>query len=44
VKKYYRREESVELRPAHSGMAPILVQQGNLQIQGKVVGVMRQYK
>jgi repressor LexA len=44
VKKYYRREESVELRPAHSGMAPILVQQGDLQIQGKVVGVMRQYK
>ena len=44
VKKYYRREETVELRPAHSGMAPILVQQGDLQIQGKVVGVMRQYK
>jgi len=44
VKKYYRKEESVELRPAHSGMAPILVQQGDLQIQGKVVGVMRQYK
>jgi repressor LexA len=44
VKKYYRKEESVELRPAHSGMAPILVHQGDLQIQGKVVGVMRQYK
>ena len=44
VKKYYRREETVELRPAHSGMAPILVHQGDLQIQGKVVGVMRQYK
>ena len=44
VKKYYRMEETVELRPAHSGMAPILVQQGDLQIQGKVVGVMRQYK
>jgi repressor LexA len=44
VKKYYRMEETVELRPAHSGMAPILVHQGDLQIQGKVVGVMRQYK
>jgi len=44
VKKYYRMEETVELRPAHSGMAPILVQQGDLRIQGKVVGVMRQYK
>jgi repressor LexA len=44
VKKYYRRDEGVELRPAHSGMAPIFVQQGDLRIQGKVVGVMRQYK
>jgi len=44
VKKYYRRDAGVELRPAHSGMTPILVQQGDLQIQGKVVGVMRQYK
>jgi repressor LexA len=44
VKKYYRRKEGVELRPAHSGMTPIRVQQGDLQIQGKVVGVMRQYK
>jgi repressor LexA len=44
VKKYYPMEDGVELRPAHSGMAPILVQQGDLQIQGKVVGVMRQYK
>ena len=44
VKKYYQRDDSVELRPAHAGMAPILVHRGDLQIQGKVVGVMRQYK
>jgi len=44
VKKYHPREDGVELRPAHSGMAPILVQHGDLQIQGKVIGVMRQYK
>jgi len=44
VKKYYQRGDGVELRPAHSGMASILVHQGDLQIQGKVVGVMRQYK
>jgi len=44
VKKYYQRDDGVELRPAHSGMAPILVHQGDLRIQGKVVGVMRQYK
>jgi len=44
VKKYYQRDDSVELRPAHSGMAPILLHRGDLQIQGKVIGVMRQYK
>jgi repressor LexA len=44
VKRYYRRPDSVELRPAHSGMEPILVSEGDLRIQGKVVGVMRQYK
>jgi len=44
VKKYYQKDDGVELRPAHSGMAPILVHHGDLQIQGKVVGIMRQYK
>jgi repressor LexA len=44
VKRYYRRSDSVELRPAHSGMEPILVSEGELRIQGKVVGVMRHYK
>jgi repressor LexA len=44
VKKYYRREDRVELRPAHAQMEPIIVREGDLQIQGKVVGVMRQYK
>jgi len=44
VKRYYPRFDSVELRPAHSGMEPILVSEGDLQIQGKVVGVMRHYK
>jgi repressor LexA len=44
VKRYYRRSDSVELRPAHSGMEPIFVSEGDLQIQGKVVGVMRHYK
>jgi len=44
VKRYYRRHDSVELRPANSGMKPILVSEGDLRIQGKVVGVMRHYK
>src|SRR3989339_743322 len=43
VKKYYRKKTHVELRPAHGGMAPIIVKT-DLRIQGKVVGVIRKYK
>ena len=44
VKKYYRNKDHVELRPAHADMEPIIVQEGDLHIQGKVVGVIRHYK
>lgn len=44
VKKYYRRKNHIELRPAHKGMESIRVKEGDLQIQGKVVGVVRHYK
>jgi repressor LexA len=44
VKKYYRRRDHVELRPAHAGMQPIIAREGDLRIEGKVVGVIRQYK
>ncbi len=44
VKKYYKRENHVELRPAHTGMESIVVREGDLHIEGRVVGVMRHYK
>ena len=44
VKKYYKRKGHVELRPAHTGMEPILIEEGELRIEGKVVGVLRYYK
>ncbi|HBF42654.1 MAG TPA: repressor LexA [Desulfobacteraceae bacterium] len=44
VKKYYQRNGHVELRPAHTGMESIWIKEGDLQIEGKVVGVMRYYK
>lgn len=44
VKKYYKRKRSVELRPAHEGMKPIIVREGDLRIEGRVVGVMRHYR
>jgi len=44
VKKYYQREGRVELRPAHTGMKPLFIREGDLRIEGRVVGVMRHYK
>ncbi len=41
VKKFYKRKGHIKLQPAHTGMKPIRVKKGDLQIQGKVVGVMR---
>ena len=44
VKKYYKLENYVELRPAHTDMEPIIVKEGDLRIEGRVVGVIRHYK
>lgn len=44
VKRYYHQGSHVELRPAHRGMASIRVREGDLHIEGKVVGVMRYYR
>ena len=44
IKKYFRRKNHVELRPAHRGMESIRIKEEGLQIQGKVVGVMRDYR
>ncbi len=43
VKRYYVREDHVELRPAHKGMVSIKVADEDLRIQGRVVGIMRYY-
>ena len=44
VKKYYKQENYVELRPSHAGMESILIKEGDLRIEGRVVGIMRHYK
>jgi len=44
VKKYYRKNKQVELRPAHKGMESFWFSEGDLSIEGKVVGVLRYYK
>ena len=44
VKKYYQREGHIELRPAHADMDPLIINEGDLRIEGRVVGIMRHYK
>jgi repressor LexA len=44
VKKYYKQKNYVELRPSHADMESILIKEGDLRIEGRVVGVMRHYK
>jgi len=43
LKKYYRDKDRVRLQPANEKYEPIYVEPARLQIQGIVVGVIRQY-
>lgn len=43
IKQYYRRGARVELRPANPRMSAIMVDEGDLQIQGIVVGLIRKF-
>lgn len=44
LKRYYAEPDGhVRLQPANAKMAPILVDPANLQIQGRVLAVMRKY-
>jgi len=44
LKRYYKHKDHVELRPAHKGMESILVRDGDLRLEGRVVGVLRHYR
>jgi repressor LexA len=44
LKRYYLEPDGrIRLQPANATMAPIFVNQSNLQIQGRVLAVMRKY-
>ncbi len=44
LKRYYLEPDGrVRLQPANAAMGPIFVNQANLQIQGRVLAVMRKY-
>jgi repressor LexA len=44
LKKLYREKGRIRLQPANRTMDPIYVEPDNIQIQGKVVAVLRKIK
>lgn len=44
LKKYYREKGRVRLQPANVQLDPIYVNPDNVEIQGRVIGVIRQLK
>ncbi len=44
LKRYYHQQDGrIRLQPANAAMAPIFVNPGDLEIQGRVLAVMRKY-
>jgi repressor LexA len=43
LKKFYREKDEIRLQPAHPTMKPIYVEEGDLKIQGVVIGLLRKY-
>ncbi len=43
LKRFYREGDKVRLQPSNAAMQPIIVPADTVQIQGKVVGVLRKY-
>jgi repressor LexA len=43
LKRFYREGDKVRLQPSNSKMKPIMVPAANLEIQGRVIGVLRKY-
>lgn len=41
LKKLYHEDDTIRLQPANRSMSPIIVSPDNVEIQGKVVGVIR---
>lgn len=43
VKRYYKKSNHIELHPANSSMKPIIINDGDFQIKGILVGLYRSY-
>ena len=43
LKRFFREGENIRLQPSNAAMKPILVAASSVQIQGRVIGVLRKY-
>jgi repressor LexA len=43
LKRFYKEGDQIRLQPANAKMAPIVVPAGSVQVQGRVVGILRKY-
>jgi repressor LexA len=43
LKRFYLEGDNVRLQPANASMQPIIVPAHNVQVQGRVIGVLRKY-
>jgi repressor LexA len=43
LKRFYREGESIRLQPSNASMKPIIVPAASVEVQGKVIGVLRKY-
>src|SRR5499427_5561550 len=43
LKRFYREGDNIRLQPSNSAMKPILVHASAVQVQGRVIGVLRKY-
>jgi repressor LexA len=43
LKRFYREGDSIRLQPSNAAMNPIIVPAISVQIQGRVIGVLRKY-
>jgi len=43
LKRFYREGDTVRLQPSNAAMKPIMVPAASVEIQGRVIGVLRKY-
>jgi repressor LexA len=43
LKRFYREGENIRLQPSNAKMKPIIVPARNVEVQGRVIGVLRKY-